>query len=1432
MVSALSAELVDALAEAVAPAIPTLIAAIPAEVAADLGRLGRVQSSDDLDASVPGALAWLERHCPCPDSDTGWTRAYQPTSTEPSCIEQLVEVLAQPLAELVLTPPPVLAAHPQFAPSEEDGFRLISWGDTGGLTGPVGKLVAYEPGITDLVLAACAALIEHPMLVPLLAAPADTEPELAAEHGATHLALTLATGTAVLRTLDSPWVPPGPPLLLGVGLGAAIVLLRARDMPAGYPAALLARHRERWTQQHRYSNLSTAVSDHHFVLAEATPDALPTEFAANGLVEVIDGGAVIRTGMAEGSVSVTLWAQDQPPDEVDLAVHDEVVDVSWTARTGYARILGEIPLNQPSMARAATPPSPGDYRLRVHASGRDTNESEHYRLIVWPAPLAPPIVHKHADRLGHRLRGEPEPPITARPEAPYDWAEELEAATFTVVSGGWTAEEVLTAFGADSTRPLTAEQLQEQDIYGGTVRVRAVDDVVIAYEDNGWEGSRPEVLRPLSARGRAGSYFRNVNALTALSLVEADRVVAAFEPLLDSPPTDAGVEPIFRDLDLDDYRHLSAKSLLAVERFVGRGFSVDDFHSLANGAAYLIVPKLDDLRTFQRVPGGYARYVGDEGPLGADSDLLATLPDGELRELAWSVATEVLNQLGVDHDPTIAECLASRSFTERADRLARTGRMSDGGPAEGRTWPAVREPTNSDPLSAVIGALEQAKLALGEHARPLLERVRIAARARRTPVAELPAELIEEVASAIVESLAALAAAFPAEPAAQLGRSGVEWAELPLDQPRRGLDRNVPYPVLAAVRALDDLCGPLFAGLDAPSTSAVELVHRLDHDHPGVTDQIAAAVTALAAHPLVAPMLLIGSGNETELAAAHGAAHLALAVATSEALLPRLTTNSDAALGVALGAAALLLHELPPPPGYRGALLAKHRAEWDQLPRATSANISPGDEHLVLAERPIEESLADFSRNGLVDVVDGGLVIRAARAEQRDVGLVSTDHEPEWQSEAHYWDEIVEVSWTASIGYACLLGENSHPYPSQPRAATPPWPGTYRVRVFARGRDDGPGFPSYKVAVWPAPPAPEVVHKQSDRLGFRLRGRPAQRYRWLDRQQLGDRGGTITVVAGGTLDEAIPAFDVDPWSVPNQTLVAGTADALLVSTPPSYPQRPGDDALIIVQQGGARATDPEVLAALSRGARVASLSFSAAGPATLALARGGELLARGEPGQAVAEPGLLDGLEFHPDHPDYLANAMVALDRFTGRGVLAEDWRLLRTRGCGYRFLPPLPALGPITVDPGRAWLPERISALSEHADVLAALPVDRLRELAWWAITDAADPLGLAHHDTYAEVTSERRLTEKHQQRLRERLIHDLEPTDLLSIAWQATNPDPLGAAVGTVDRVYRAYQNGPGWTMYPDGTITVSPAADQFLDRVTSKLNELTGDAEESSY
>jgi hypothetical protein len=102
-------------------------------------------------------------------------------------------------------------------------------------------------------------------------------------------------------------------------------------------------------------------------------------------------------------------------------------------------------------------PRPTTHRSSTYARGRDELDAdfERYKLVVWAAPATPQIVHKRTDRLGHRLRGEPEPIRPPRPEHAYRWVHRsllAVAATVTIVKGA-TLAQTLRAFGADPHQP-------------------------------------------------------------------------------------------------------------------------------------------------------------------------------------------------------------------------------------------------------------------------------------------------------------------------------------------------------------------------------------------------------------------------------------------------------------------------------------------------------------------------------------------------------------------------------------------------------------------------------------------------------------------------------------------------------------------------------------------------------------------------------------------------------------------------------------------------------------------------------------------------------------------------------------------------------------------------------------------------------------------
>lgn len=451
------------------------------------------------------------------------------------------------------------------------------------------------PGVADLVTSVSRRLAADGAVNELLAVRSDgvDEPTIAAEHGRAYLALTVATARAVLSELRLPPLVDGSAAVVGIAVGAAAVLLREVPMPAGYAAAVLAKVRAEYVLP-RHTAGSVTVSGHRFALTEgAVPDLV--DFAANGLASVVDGGVVVRTGVETGTVSVMLRVLAEPPPDVE-AGWEEVVEVSWRATEGRASVVGADSEGDGRFSKQ-TPPWPGEYRLRVSATGRDEHDaaSESYDLVVWQAPAAPQVVHRRTDRLGHRLRGEPEPPPRHRPEKAYRWVRDsalAAAATVTVVTRA-TAEQVLEAFGADPARPEPirdiADNLRNRGSIDPWVAVLDAADAVLAVEYNGYQGAQAPVLRGASRWGRAASWYWNVNALTRLSFAEGGELLAAFEPWGAEFDVPQAVAAALDGLDFGELGRRTGKGLVAVERFTGRGITADDLaHIEAAGIGYRI----------------------------------------------------------------------------------------------------------------------------------------------------------------------------------------------------------------------------------------------------------------------------------------------------------------------------------------------------------------------------------------------------------------------------------------------------------------------------------------------------------------------------------------------------------------------------------------------------------------------------------------------------------------------------------------------------------------------------------------------------------------------------------------------------------------------------------------------------------------------------
>jgi uncharacterized protein DUF6461 len=693
---------VDAAARAVVELMPAIASRVPEAPGTALGRMGLLGSSAVETPRAPGGAVIPPRP---PGAGGPAHLVFAAAATPDRALPELSEAVQERLlGALELTVDGLAVAVPDGLTVPDDGgSRPVTVVVGGGGEASAARSVAEQarPDLVELAEQLATALAAHPAIARALAVDGATEAELAARHGAAHLALAVAVTAMVIRDVL------GTAAAIGVGIAVAVRLLVDAPEPAGYAAALAARQRGEYVLPVTDAGTVT-VADHRLVLAgDAVPGAV--DVSGNGLVVPVPGGVVIHTGVAGGPVSVRLRVLDAPPESVETAGWDEVVEVSWTAAAGGAGIVTGT--WRPGLT-LRTPPWPGDYRLRVHAGGRDESDPENYLLLVWEAPAGPEIVHKRSDRLGRRLRGEPDTPAPPAPEADHRWVRRStlgEAATVTAVVGS-TPDEVLRAFGADPAAPAALLELssESEDPYVAVLSVG--DGKVLAVELNGWQASQRPVLSGLSRRGRAASMYWNLGR-SRLSFAEAGQVLASFEPGWEPVPAEAA--ELVAGMDLEDHRGTNLKGLVAVERFTGLRLREQDLTAILDtDVAYPILPLLPELLPDERLPDGSRRFAG-VGPLGTDTDLLAGLPEQSLRDLTWWVAGQLAARTGLAELPEAAATLAARRFTPEAERLARTSQLTNRG-GNHEAWLVLHAATNPDPVAAAIHTLHAARGAAPE----------------------------------------------------------------------------------------------------------------------------------------------------------------------------------------------------------------------------------------------------------------------------------------------------------------------------------------------------------------------------------------------------------------------------------------------------------------------------------------------------------------------------------------------------------------------------------------------------------------------------------------------------------------------------------------------------------------------------------------------
>ncbi len=129
--------------------------------------------------------------------------------------------------------------------------------------------------------------------------------------------------------------------------------------------------------------------------------------------------------------------------------------------------------------------------------------------------------------------------------------------------------------------------------------------------------------------------------------------------------------------------------------------------------------------------------------------------------------------------------------------------------------------------------------------------------------------------------------------------------------------------------------------------------------------------------------------------------------------------------------------------------------------------------------------------NGLIAVGEDGASILTGLTVG-PVKVTVTTHVSEPSLHEGGWDEVVETSFISTTGSALVTSWEDGEAEDLP-GLTPSGPGSYRVRVHARGRDEGRAKDSlgpdddpvevYLLQVWPTPAAGERIIRQTDQVG-------------------------------------------------------------------------------------------------------------------------------------------------------------------------------------------------------------------------------------------------------------------------------------------------------------------------------------------------------------
>jgi hypothetical protein len=295
------------------------------------------------------------------------------------------------------------------------------------------------------------------------------------------------------------------------------------------------------------------------------------------------------------------------------------------------------------------------------------------------------------------------------------------AGCLTFVAGA-DERAVLEAFGAELDEPLTLHEVADAMVVA--VGVVPVGGGVLAFEINGFEGTRPEVLRVVSAPGRAASIFWNVNGIVQLTCASAGRMRGSEELLvLDencSLPRDL-VPELTAAFEREE--DMVLPGVRAAEFYTG--LSTEGLVVPADVTMYPLLTAVPDL---EAVDPRYMLWSFDAPEL--SERILAASPRAQRALAEWAAYQAVL-RVELADDPRVEAVLdgfgrdTAASFDpaiglllevkNRIDVVSRTDDSRHGGeasPAMEAAWMsdwavrALRFATLDDPPTSALGATE------------------------------------------------------------------------------------------------------------------------------------------------------------------------------------------------------------------------------------------------------------------------------------------------------------------------------------------------------------------------------------------------------------------------------------------------------------------------------------------------------------------------------------------------------------------------------------------------------------------------------------------------------------------------------------------------------------------------------------------------------